>query len=64
MFDKRIENLKHKLIRVITNRLKQPDLTCDDILKLSQASAALERNDIFRALTQIGLERPNNETNI
>ena len=64
MFDKRIENLKHKLIRVITNRLKQPDLTCDDILKLSQASAALERNDIFRALTQIGLERPNNETNV
>lgn len=64
MLEKRIENLKYKLVRVITNRLKQPDLTCDDILKLSQASAALEQNDIIRTLSRIGIEGLNNETDI
>lgn len=61
MFDKRIENLKYKIIRIITARLKQPDLSCDDILKLSRATAALERNDIYKAVIQTGVI---NETDI
>ena len=61
MFDKRIENLKYKIIRIITARLKQPDLSCDDILKLSRATAALEQNDIYKAMIQTGAT---NEANV
>ena len=42
VIDKKLETLKHKLIKAISDKLKEVGLSSDDILKLSQAYAAIK----------------------
>ena len=48
----KLEKLKEQIMSVIRAKLKT-ELSCDDLLKLSQAASELERNEAFKSLSAL-----------